>query len=166
MKPCGIILSLVGVLFFSSLFASAEGPVRSFEQEIWEVHGPADKLTWLIIHNLEEAKQTGLFHIEVVARKKNAPKWAVEHVCNHLAITAEALERSVIRPLSSGKVYPESFDSAYAEWRKKAESGEKVICTTSLEDCLKGLLSKHRSGIAVAKAPALTVSCAAPTSRT
>ena len=103
---------------------------------IWQVQGTATQKRWLIIHNLKEARTSGLFHIEIIGRDKGQPVWAVVHVCNHMAITLEALKRSIIRPLKSGAVYPESFDSAYARWMKEADQGQPEICTTTIADCL------------------------------
>jgi hypothetical protein len=117
--------------------ASGAGKPGLLDHEIWEIKGQKDKMTWVVIHNIDEAKKSGIVHMEVIDRKKGAPEWSIEHVCNHMAITVEALSKGVIRPLKTGKVYPESYDSAYSEWQKQAEKGNKVICTTSLEECLK-----------------------------
>lgn len=103
---------------------------------IWQVQGTAGQKRWLIIHNLKESRTSGLFHIEIIGRDKGRPAWSVVHVCDHMAITLEALKRSVIRPLKNGAVYPESFNSAYARWKKKADQGRQVICTTTIGDCL------------------------------
>ncbi len=91
---------------------------------IWEIPGTDKETRWLIIHNLAEARETG------------RPAWNVRRICDHMAITLPALERSVVRPLESGAVYPESFESAFAKWKKQAEGGD--VCATSVKDCLKG----------------------------
>lgn len=103
---------------------------------IWQVQATAGQKRWLIIHNLKEARISGIFHIEIIGRDKGRPGWSVVHVCNHMALTLEALKRSVIRPLKSGAVYPESFDSAYARWKNEADQGRPEICTTTVMDCL------------------------------
>ncbi|MBU0990987.1 MAG: DUF5086 domain-containing protein [Proteobacteria bacterium] len=104
---------------------------------IWAIAGLPDQDRWIIIHNLEEAKKTGVFHIEVIGREKGQPVWSIKHICNHMAVSAEALRRSVIRPLKTGAVYPESFDTAFAEWKKKAANNEAPVCRTSVTECLE-----------------------------
>lgn len=103
---------------------------------IWEVRETAGQKRWLIIHNLKEAETSGLFHIEIIGRDKGQPVWSIVHIRNHMAITLDALKRSVIRPLKSGAVYPESFNTAYAHWKKEAEQGRQAICATTITDCL------------------------------
>ena len=104
---------------------------------IWKIEGNALQKQWLIIHNLEEARHSGLFHIEIIGRKKGQPTWSIIRIRNHMAISLEALKRSVIRPLKSGGVYPESFDSAYARWKEAADQGRADICISTVADCLK-----------------------------
>lgn len=50
-------------------------------------------------------------------------------IANHMAVTFEALQRSILRPRNSGAVYPESFEVAFPEWNQKAVKGEGSICT-------------------------------------
>jgi hypothetical protein len=53
-----------------------------------------------------------------------------------MAITREALRRSVVAPLQSGAVYPESFDDAFAAWRAQNHGAGGGVCTTSVEECI------------------------------
>jgi Domain of unknown function (DUF5086) len=125
------------VLFWiSPCVLTGAGKPNLLDHEFWEIKGKPGKLTWVILHNRKEAKQSGIVHIEIIARKKGDPAWKIEHVCNHMAITVEALTKSTLRPLTKGGVYPESFNNAYAEWEKQAWEGTKEICTTSIMECL------------------------------
>lgn len=137
-RTMGRLFSVLTVmLLVAAGTSSGSGKPGLLGHDIWEIKGEKDKITWVVIHNPDGARKSGIVHIEVIARKKGAPEWSVEHVCNHMAITEEALSKSVIRPLKTGKVYPESFDSAYSEWQEQAGKGNKVVCTTSLAECLK-----------------------------
>ena len=127
------------------LLAVAFLPVRgdagpdlfSHNPGIWQIEGTPGQRRWLIIHNLAEARATGIFHIEIIGRRNGQPAWSIVHICDHMAITQAALERSVIRPLDNGAVYPENFEAALARWKKEADQGRQRICTTSVSDCLQ-----------------------------
>ncbi len=122
----------------SNALAGDAGPdILGHKLGIWQIQGTANQQRWLIIHNLKEAKATGVFHIEIIGRNKGQPAWSIVHLRDHMAISLEALKRSVIRPLKSGGVYPESFDAAHAQWEKAADQGRSNICATSVADCLK-----------------------------
>lgn len=138
MKTNTIVFGIAIYLIAISLCHSGEKP-DIFEHKIgiWEISGVPGQKRWIVIHNLEEAKKTGLFHIEVIGRDKGQPVWSIKHIRNHMAITTEALQRSIVRPLKRGAVYPESFDTAFVEWKRKATKGEGPICKTSIVDCLE-----------------------------
>lgn len=104
---------------------------------IWEIGGKGDLERWIVIHNLGEAAETGTFHIEVLGREKGSSAWSVLRLCPHMAVTLDALKKSVLRPLKTGTVYPEAFDDALAAWKRDAGKGIKVVCTTSILDCLE-----------------------------
>jgi hypothetical protein len=87
----------------------------------------------VVIHNLDEASSSGIYHIEVIAREKGKPKWQIKRQAPHLAITEDALRRSIINPLKSGSVYPEPYEDAFKEWQK---SSNAFICDTSVIECL------------------------------
>lgn len=111
-----------------ALFGHTEG--------IWAIEGKGTLERWVVIHNLSEAKDTGIFHLEVIGHEKERPVWDIRRVCNHMAITKEALKRSVTKPLNKGAVYPEAFDDAYARWKKDADEGRLVVCESSILECL------------------------------
>lgn len=129
------------VVFASALALAAEAhavedaAIFDHAAGIWKIAGAGSLNRWIVIHNLEEAKRTGLFHIEVIGREQGKPAWAIQHVCSHMAITLDALKRSVIRPLSRGAVYPESFTSGLIEWNKLSEA-QRVVCDRSVVECL------------------------------
>lgn len=54
----------------------------------------------------------------------------------HLAISVEAWKKSVLHPMKALPVYPETYDTGYAQWKKEAASGATAICTTSIADAL------------------------------
>lgn len=101
------------------------------------MQGTAEKKMWIVIHNLNEAEQTGIYHIEVLARGFHDPVWKVEHVVKHMAITQSSLASSVIKPLNKGAVYPETFDNAYNDWQKENSGKGGFICTSRLSECMQ-----------------------------
>ncbi len=103
----------------------------------WEIAGPSDKITWIEIHNGKEAQSDGIAHVSVHARKKGDPIWELQWICPHIAITTEALKRSVLRPLKTRGAYPERYDAAYAKWKDDAKTGQAATCTTSVQEYLK-----------------------------
>ncbi|CAK0777970.1 hypothetical protein CCP3SC1AL1_940011 [Gammaproteobacteria bacterium] len=110
----------------------SEPKIENFDfskQRIWEI--PGRPITWVLIRE----KKDDIFHIEVIFRGKSKPSWNIKRLRPHLAITPLALQKSVIRPLPEGDVYPESFDSGYAAW--KALIGEKPVCQTTVMNCIK-----------------------------
>jgi hypothetical protein len=133
-----IVVLLSSLLVGNGTVTGDSGPdIFGHKSGIWQIEGTAGQKRWLIIHNLEDAKNIGLFHIEIIGRNKGQPVWSIVRLCDHMAISQEALRRSVIRPLKSGGVYPESFDAAYAKWKNKSDQGRSDICTTTVADCLR-----------------------------
>ena len=106
--------------------------------EIWELSGTDSSVRWLVIHNLAAGKESGVFHVEVLERKRTDPAWRFTRLAAHMAITAAALRASVRKPLRSGRVYPEHFNEAFAEWQKQQKAGTAVVCEQDVLDCLKG----------------------------
>ena len=129
---------LLLVVAFLPVRGDAGADLFNHEPGIWQIEDAPGQKRWLIIHNLAEAKATGIFHIEIIGRRDGQSTWSIMHICDHMAITQAALERSVIRPLKSGAVYPESFEAALARWKKEAAQGRQHICTTSVSECLQG----------------------------
>jgi hypothetical protein len=102
---------------------------------LWQIAPQGSLTRWIEIHNLDEAKQSGVFHIEVLGQRKATTRQPLQHLKSHMAITLEALKRSVLRPLRSGSVYPESFNGAHAHWLSLPEA-DRQVCTRSVLECL------------------------------
>lgn len=130
-----IVLFILLLLSNQSAFCQ-EVSLFQHEKGIWAIQGTKDKNVWIIIHNLKEAQRTGIFHIEVVARKKNGPPWKVEHLVKHMAITEGALSASVLMPLEKGSVYPETFDTYFKEWRRQNSGKGGPVCSASIAECM------------------------------
>ena len=125
------------ISFIGSLSALAAGPPPDvYSTDYWQIAGEPSMVTWIEIHNREEAPTSGVAHVEVLARKRGAPVWEVEHVCGHLAVTTAALQRSVLRPYRTGSVYPETFITAYQRWRADEQKGAAAVCSTTIQDVL------------------------------
>lgn len=131
--PTMIAALFIGVTVSSPCPAASPADLFAHPAGIWALPDTQTHNRWVVIHNLKGAKASGVFHIEVIARKKGAPKWSITRLCPHMAITGEALARSVTQPRSSGAVYPEAFDDAYGAWK---EGGQKPICSQSVIECL------------------------------
>lgn len=134
------VTALVGgtlVALAASVHARAvdEAALFAHEAGLWQIAAKGAQKRWIEIHNLDEAKQSGVFHIEVLGRTPGKARSAVEHVRGHMAITRAALLRSVLKPLKTGSVYPESFDSAHARWLALPEA-ERTICDRTIVACL------------------------------
>ena len=99
----------------------------------WEIGGARGSITWVELHDIDPA-DPAVIHVEILSRKKGDDRWEVHHVHAHLAITLEALQRSVLRPLrDKSGVYPESFNFGYRAWR---ESANHDVCRTTLPECV------------------------------
>jgi hypothetical protein len=118
-------------------FASAAPRSDIYSADYWEIPGPPANVTWVEIHHREEARNSGNAHISIIARKRGAPVWEIQRVCDHLAITKDALTRSVTRSLKIRGAYPERFFEAYARWREDEKKGTALICSISIGDFLK-----------------------------
>jgi len=122
----------------ATLGAAGSAPsLDLYASAYWEIKGEAEKLTWIEIQNPDEARSGGLAHVSVLARKKDAPVWQVEWIRAHIAITAEALARSVVRPLKIRGSYPEKYLDARRHWDEDRVKGVALVCTTSIQDYLK-----------------------------
>ncbi len=130
-------LLIVITIFCGLRVAAAEPPPEVYSTDYWQIAGQPGKTTWIEIHNRQEARTSGIAHIEVLARKKGAPVWEVEHVCDHLAITTAALQRSVVSPYKTRGAYPESYLEAYHRWKADEQKGIAFVCSTSIQDFLR-----------------------------
>jgi hypothetical protein len=131
-----VMLMLFMGSFACEAYAVDEAAIFNHKPGIWAIEGKGKLARWIVIHNLAEAKDTGVFHIEVIGHVNGRPSWDIKRICNHMAITKDALKRSMKKPLNQGAVYPEAFDDAYAGWKKDAEAGRKAICDRSVLECL------------------------------
>lgn len=133
-RGCGT-LALVAVLAGGSTAAPVPD-LQAHRAGMWEIAAPRGESRWIVIHGLDDAGRTGVYHVEVLSRRAGAPAWDVQRVRRHMAVTKAALERSVVRPLTRGAVYPEPFDSAYAAWRAENAGEGGAVCATSVAECL------------------------------
>lgn len=132
---------------FWAIFALATGlgaaaaawaqPVVPGDHEVWELSRTGTTLRWVVIHNMAEGKTSGVFHIEVLERRLADPAWKFTRLAPHMAVTAAALRASIRKPLRSGRVYPESFDQAFAEWQRQHAAGAGTVCGRTVLECLK-----------------------------
>jgi hypothetical protein len=120
--------------------AAASPPVtaealRAHAPGIWSL-APADGWRrWVVIHDLGSRE---VLHVEILAAEPAAPAWRVKHLADHMAVTLEALLRSVRAPLERGAVYPESFDEALRRWRSAQAAEAAPVCRTTIDRCLAG----------------------------
>ena len=127
---------LVATLLF--VIASQTGDLFDHRPGLWSLPPEGETLRWVEIHNVEEARQSGVFHIQVLSRRRADPAWKVQSVAAHMAITVAALQRSVVSRLSTGSVYPERFDDAYRAWLRAHQAGAAApICDTTVDRCLR-----------------------------
>ena len=125
---------LVGSVLQSAVASNAD--IESHKQGIWSIADTEKEKRWIVIHNLDEGKSTGIYHIEVIQKATDAPSWQIVRLKKHIAITAEALKRSIIKPLNKGAVYPEPFNDALAEWERKNGGKGGNVCKSSVIDCI------------------------------
>ena len=125
----------VGLLLTSVGWCS-ESRLQDHTEGIWSLLNSKNEKRWIVIHNISQSAKSGVYHIEDLSLGKGEPVWKVHHLVNHMAITQEALLRSIIAPLKKGAVYPEAFDSAYKDWQSKNAGAGGVICKTQVSQCL------------------------------
>lgn len=127
----------VALLLLASLAPVAvAADVASHKAGIWSLAPAQGMKRWVVIHNVDGGHASGVYHIEVIGRKKGEAAWQIHHLVRHMAITEQALQASVKAPMNSGGVYPETFDNAYAQWQKENGGKGGSICSTSVDDCM------------------------------
>ena len=129
----------------STMLFAQEPALRSVKN--WEVRGAPGKITWVELHlqptrlPLQGDPGSGdpsVIHVELLTRKRTDKSWEVEHLQPHVAITLDALRRSVVRPLRpKNGVYPESFNFGYKHWKEEADAGKRIVCSTTLYECVQ-----------------------------
>ena len=126
--------AIILLLFLPAIVVAED--IASNTTGIWSI-APAETMRrWVVIHNLQEAKVSGIYHLEVIGRKNGDAAWQIKHLVPHMAITKEALEKSIIKPLNKGGVYPETYENAYSKWVKENNGKGGVICKTSILECM------------------------------
>jgi len=103
---------------------------------IWSVADAPGMKRWIVIHDAGASNSTGVYHIEVIGLKAGDPAWKVIHLAPHMAITEQALADSVIEPMQSGAVYPESFNDAHAAWQAQNDGAGGSVCTSTVIECM------------------------------
>lgn len=124
------------LVLMTSVAWSADLRLQDHPAGIWALPDTPKERRWIVIHNPEQGEASGVYHIEVLSRATGAPAWTITHRANHMAITREALLRSVIAPLTKGAVYPESFDYAYREWQTRNGGTGGEVCESDVLHCL------------------------------
>ena len=120
------------VLAFSTSVLAEQPALRSVKN--WEIRGAPGSITWVELHDVDPS-DSSVIHVEVLSRKKGDS--SIHHIRAHLAITLDALQRSVLRPLRDQRgVYPESFYFANKHWQEAAAEGKRDVCFTTLYECV------------------------------
>lgn len=125
---------LAAALFLPRVVAGQD--LASHSSGIWSIAEIPGMSRWIVIHDAETSKTTGLYHIEVIGRRNGDPAWQIIHLVPHMAITREALLESILEPLRSGAVYPEIFDDAFAHWRAQNDGAGGSVCTSTVLECM------------------------------
>lgn len=132
--------SLIPALFlFASIMQSASASneaINNHSKGIWSIANTDKEQRWIVIHNLPEARTTGIYHIEVIQKAKDAPAWKIVRLVSHMAITEAALKRSIVKPLDSGAVYPEPYDNALTQWQAQNNGKGGEVCNTTVLACI------------------------------
>jgi hypothetical protein len=114
-------------------FAAWAGTISS---TLWALPPGEGKVRWLEIHNLKTASVDGLFHVQVLERKRTDPVWDSRSVADHMALTEAALRASIVAPLKAGSVYPERFEGGFAKWQTAQAAGHASVCNSTVLSCL------------------------------
>ncbi len=137
MTPNRSTTTAAAIAVFALLAGSALAQAIPIEVGTWMIRGTPEQSRWVEVHQIEQWNGTQLFHVELLGHKTGDPSWQVIHLVRHMAITEQALRRSVLRKSRERSVYPETFDGAYAVWKSRFANGQAAICETSVEDCMK-----------------------------
>ena len=69
---------LAATLLLASVLAGAAAagePDVPGDHDVWELSRTDTTTRWLVVHNLAEGKQSGLFHVEILERRNGDPAW-------------------------------------------------------------------------------------------
>jgi hypothetical protein len=90
---------------------------------------------WCVIRAYDSTE--AVYHIEVVCKGSKNPSWQIEKLAPHMAITPEALEKSVRKPKNKGDVYPEQYEEHKKKWDENKLNGiQPVVCKETIKECL------------------------------
>lgn len=135
-------IRMLSVLLFSVLQLypishSAEIHLQDNPKGIWSLAKSGKDMRWIVIHSSTKTEQAIIYHIEVLGRSPSDPAWKIKHLVAHMAITEQALTHSVVAPLASGYVYPETYDSAYRAWQAQNNGLGGAVCQIDINHCAK-----------------------------
>lgn len=131
-------LSIICLLILKAgIVHAGEVSLTNHGSGIWSMADTADMHRWLVIHEPDRGRKTGIYHIEVIGRKKSDPAWKIIRLVNHMAITEQALKKSIVTPLDKGAVYPEAFQDALRQWQSLNNGKGGAVCRTSVTQCMK-----------------------------
>ncbi len=128
------VIYLAAILLFPMAVAGQD--LVSHKAGIWSIADAPGMKRWIVIHDPDAAKTSGIYHIEVIGRKSGDPSWQIVRLVPHMAITEKALLESILEPLDAGAVYPESFDDAYASWQLQNNGAGGSVCNLSVTQCM------------------------------
>jgi hypothetical protein len=122
------------LLIASTALAAWTNPINT---PVWRLSSPPGTFRWLEIHNLDDARSTGIYHVQVLERSANSPPWEFRSLADHMAITAMGIRASIQGVASEKAVYPETFNTAYRAWKKLEARGEAPVCNLEVAKCLR-----------------------------
>jgi hypothetical protein len=118
---------------YQAVAAEADPPCGA-----WRYGSEKGKGISMVLVNQSEgaAGKKDICHVEVAQfTPGQAPGY--KRIIEHLAITRESLKASVVdRPPYSLSFYPEGYEEALKDWRRRAERSGPAICEGKLSDCL------------------------------
>jgi hypothetical protein len=136
-RMAGVGVCLAFLIVAVAVVVAGPPPAVPGDHDLWALDGSPTTSRWLVIHNLQEGRKTGVYHVEVLERATGDPAWRFTRLAAHLAVTEKALRASVRKPLTRGRVYPEQFDAAFAKWRDARKAGGGVVCDRTVLACLE-----------------------------
>jgi len=127
-------LSIVIFLVSANVLAISLDELKGSDYGVWSISPDGDVSRWVVIHNLEDAAKSNVFHIEVLGRKIGDKPWHIIRIKKHLAISSEALLVDLEAKEDKGNVHPDQYIGEYRLWLK---SEDKPVCKTSLLECIE-----------------------------
>jgi hypothetical protein len=140
MKPCRRLSVVCGCAVVGSLITSLALPDSTWTKPValdssWTLDAPQGTERWLAIHAVP-TEQDSSFHVEVMEAAIGDPPWKFHWLAPHMAISEDALRRSIRGPSRRRADYPETYESAYRSWLVASAAGAAKTCTTAVAQCL------------------------------